>query len=91
MSKSHTKKIISPSGCAATTAAAAAAGVVGGGGGGQAEVTQVALLRFHLLGSERDRDPDQTRPDWTRPVGITWQLSKLLTVHLPTGVEKRKN
>lgn len=30
---------------------------------GQAEVTQVALLRFHLLGCERDRDPDQTRPD----------------------------
>lgn len=60
----------------------------GGGvrGRGQAEVTQVALLRFRLLGCERDPDPDQTRP-----VGITWQLSKLLTAHLPTGLEKRKN
>lgn len=39
----------------------------GGGvrGWGQAEVTQVALLRFRLLGCERDRDPDQTRPDQT--------------------------
>lgn len=66
--RTHTHKIISPP-----------PPVLWAGGGGrvwvwvrvrgrlweQPEVTQVALLRFHLFGCERDRDPGQTRPDQT--------------------------